>query len=281
MNPDSLDSLTSAYGQLITTRLHVMTWNLWGRFGPWETRGPAIATTLSRVDPDIACLQEVWSDDESGRNQAAELATTLGFDHVYATRSDGPIHSGNAILSRWPILRSEWRPLPTEDEPDERRTVVFAEVDGPRGPLQIFCTHLNWRFDHSHVRQGQVRAICDFVAGITPRSYPPILCGDLNAAPDSDEIRMLTGRAAVPSPKLVFHDAWEMAGDGGPGLTWSNDNPYAALDLEPARRIDYVLTGWPKQGGAGHVLRTRVEGVWAVDGIDPSDHYAVLAELRY
>ena len=81
----------------------------------------------------------------------------------------------------------------------------------------------------------------------------------MNAAPDSDEMRMLTGRTAVAAPKLVFHDAWEVAGDGA-GMTWSNDNPYAALDLEPSRRIDYVFAGWPKEGGRGHVVSARVVG---------------------
>jgi endonuclease/exonuclease/phosphatase family metal-dependent hydrolase len=159
--------------------------------------------------------------------------------------------------------------------------VLRADVDGPRGPLQVFSTHLNWRFDHSAVRQQQVRAIAEVVAGARPRTYPPVLCGDFNAVPDSDEIRMLTGRAAGPVEGLVFHDAWEAAGDGGPGHTWSNANPYAVLDLEPDRRIDYVLVGWPKAGGAGHVTSCEVVGTSPVDGVVPSDHYGVLAELRY
>ena len=106
------------------------------------------------------------------------------------------------------------------------------------------------------------------------------MCGDLNADPIADEIRMLTGRAAVPVPRLVFFDAWEVAGDG-PGYTWSNANPFAARDLEPERRIDYVLVGWPKERGAGHVVAATVEGVDPVGGVHPSDHYAVMAELRY
>jgi hypothetical protein len=101
----------------------------------------------------------------------------------------------------------------------------------------------------------------------------------MNAAPDSDEIRMLTGRAAVPEPRLVFHDAWEVAGDG-PGFTWSNDNPFAVLDLEPSRRIDYVLAGWPKQGGRGQVVACEVVGTRPTRGTFPSDHYGVLATLR-
>jgi endonuclease/exonuclease/phosphatase family metal-dependent hydrolase len=145
----------------------------------------------------------------------------------------------------------------------------------------VFCTHLNWRFDHSHIRQQQVRDICAFVADSPARTYPPVLCGDLNAVPTSDEVRMLTGEAAVPNPPLVFHDAWNVAGDGGPGLTWSNENPHAARDLEPDRRLDYVLPGWPKEGGRGHVVACEVVAIDPIDGMVPSDHYGVLATLRY
>ena len=157
-------------------------------------------------------------------------------------------------------------------------------VDGPRGRLRIYDTHLNWRFDQSDVRQEQVRFVAGFIAEGRKRDdeprYPPILAGDLNAAPDSDEIRMLTGRTAVAAPRLVFHDAWEVAGDGSPGCTWTNANEWAREDLEPDRRIDYVLVGWPGWGGAGHVVDCRLVG-HPVDGLSPSDHLGVVAELRY
>jgi endonuclease/exonuclease/phosphatase family metal-dependent hydrolase len=269
------------YGPLVETTLRVLTWNLWWRFGPWERRRPAIAATLAELQPDVAALQEVWGEP-GGTNLAAELAGELGYHHAYASRLslDG-VDFGNAVLSRWPITSSAATPLPAPPEADEQRLVLRVDVDGPRGPFQVFSTHLNWRFDHSAVRQQQVRAIAGVVAAARPRTYPPVLCGDCNAVPDSDEIRMLTGRSAVPVEGLVFHDAWEAAGGGGPGSTWSNANPYAALDLEPDRRIDYVLVGWPKAGGAGHVTSCRVVGTEPVDGVVPSDHYGVLAELRY
>jgi endonuclease/exonuclease/phosphatase family metal-dependent hydrolase len=275
------------YGTLIDTRLRVLTWNLWHRFGPWEARRPAIAATLARLDADVVCLQEVWADEETGF--ADELAAGLGFHQVYGARleHDG-VRFGNAILSRWPITDSEVIALPATEGTQELRTCVRADIDGPRGALQVFSTHLNWRFDQSDVRQDQVRAICSFIDESRPeggRDHPPILCGDFNADPDSDEIRMLNGRAATPVPKLVFHDAWEVAGraseSSATGATWSNDNPYAKLDLEPDRRIDYVFVGWPKAGGAGHVTRCTVEGLEPVDGVVPSDHLAVLAEVRY
>jgi endonuclease/exonuclease/phosphatase family metal-dependent hydrolase len=266
------------YGVLTGGRLRVLTWNVWWRFGPWEERQPAIAATIQRLDPDIVCLQETWPEAVDA------LASRLGFHQVCASRIDfDGVPFGNAVLARWPLAGHEILPLPAPAELGEHRTCVRADVDHPDhpdGPLQVFCTHLNWRFDQSHVRQEQVRAICRFVAASPERHYPAILCGDFNAEPDSDEVRMLTGKAAVPEPKVFFHDAWVVAGGGGAGHTWSNANPFANLDLEYDRRIDYVFTGWPKSGGLGQVLDCSIAGDEPVDGVWPSDHFGVLATIR-
>jgi hypothetical protein len=98
----------------------------------------------------------------------------------------------------------------------------------------------------------------------------------------SDEIRMLTGLAAVPIPGVIFRDAWATAGEDGTGATVGPRNPYGAAALEPDARIDYVLVGWPKFGGAGQVLHAVVAGDLAgADGRFGSDHFAVTADLRY
>ena len=278
-----LDRPTSAKPtnvKLIESRLRVVTWNVWWRYGPWERRRPAIEATLSALDADVIALQEVWED--SGGNLAAELGQALGRGHVHrsAEKRNG-IGIGNAILSRWPIARTDWRPLPGAQESGEGRCVLFAELDGPNGPIQVFATHLNWRFDHSHVRQKQVSEVVRFVASKRPRRYPPIVCGDFNAEPASEEIRMMTGLTTCPVEGLVFRDAWRDGGDGSDGFTWDNRNAFAAAELEPDRRIDYIFVGWPKDRGAGHVVGCRLAGNEPVDGVWPSDHFAVVAELRY
>ena len=275
------------YGPLVDTRLRVATWNVWGRYGPWEERQPIIEANLRAIDADIICLQEAWEDDS--RSQPAQLADALGMSHVYerAFMMNGG-WSGNAVLSRWPILRHEVDELPMEGggavdtDEGERRLIMFTEIEGPRGPFQVFCTHLSWRADWSGVRQAQVGKVCEVIRAHTPRQFPAILCGDLNAEPMSDEIRMLTGLAAVPVPGVIFRDAWAVAGVGGSGATVGPRNPYCAAALEPDARIDYVLVGWPKLGGAGQVLEAAVAGDLAGDdGLFGSDHLAVVAELRY
>jgi endonuclease/exonuclease/phosphatase family metal-dependent hydrolase len=264
----------------IDTRLRVLTWNIWWRFGPWERRRPAIAATLADLDADVIALQEVWSDETT--DLARELAGELGYHHVFAASMDLKGYGfGNALLSRWPIARRDSTMLFGQRETGEGRCVVFAEVDGPRGPIPVFSTHLNWRFEQSHIRQRQVGDLARFVDRRRPWRYPPILCGDFNAEPTSDEIRMLTGLTSCAVEGLCFHDAWAFAGDGGPGLTWDNANPYAVIEFEPDRRIDYILVGRPEARGAGHIVACRVVGNAPVDGVWPSDHHAVLAELRY
>lgn len=266
--------------KFIDTRLRVLTWNLWWRFGPWEQRQPAIAQSIIEIDPDIIALQEVWGDETT--NLAAELAKRLGYNHVFASTMElKGFGFGNALLSRWPITKERSRMLFGLEETNEGRAALFAEIDGPRGPIPIFSTHLNWKFHQSNIRQRQVSDLAGFVDEMGPWTFPPIVCGDFNSEPASDEIRMLTGLTNCPVDGLVFHDAWAVAGGAGRGLTWDNSNPYAIVEYEPDRRIDYIFVGWPGSGGAGHIVSCRVAGNKPVDGVWPSDHHAVVAELRY
>ncbi len=272
------------YGPLVEGRLRVATWNVWGRYGPWAERQPVILDVLRTIDADVVCLQEAWETDSD--SQPGSIARALGLEWRYAPAfTMNGAWSGNAILSRWPISRHAIVELPmdgggaNDTDPGERRLLLFAELAAPRGPIQVFTTHLSWRADWSGVRQAQVAVIAGAVAAYKPRSFPAILCGDFNAEPASDEMRMLTGQAAVPVPGVVFKDAWAARGHG-PGWTISDANPYAAASLDDNTRIDYVLVGWPKAGGAGQVLSARVAGQDAPDGLAGSDHYAVVVELR-
>lgn len=264
----------------IETRVRVLTWNIWWRFGPWQRRQQAVAATLKIIDADIIALQEVWSDETT--NYAAELAAQLGYHHVFASCMQlNGFGFGNAVLSRWPIEAWETTSLPGQKETGESRLALYAKVNGPHGVLPVFNTHLNWRFEQSQIRQRQVADLAHFIARLRPWPFPPILCGDFNAEPDSEEMRMLTGLTTCPVDDLVFHDAWRIAGNGRTGMTWDKANPYVDVTFEPGRRIDYVLVGLPKAHGVGHIVDCRITGDTPIDGVWPSDHHAVLAELRY
>ena len=95
------------------------------------------------------------------------------------------------------------------------------------------------------------------------------------------EVRLLEGFLTEPAvPDLLLVDAWRYAAPDDRGITWSRGNPHAAVTGEPDARIDYVLVGTPRAGGAALVESARVVGDRPRDGIWPSDHAAVVADLQ-
>ena len=267
------------YGPVVETTLRVVTWNVWGRYGNWEQRQSALDAELARVEPDIVCLVEAWSTPSS--NQPEHIAAQLGFEHARFTGewSVDDWKSGLGVASRWPIVREETRALTGDG--DAFGSASFFAVDAPRGLIQLFVAALDYPLDASARRQAQVRQLAAFVAEVTSGRYVTVVCGDFNAGPDADEMRMLTGRSETAAPHLVFYDAWEVAGDGTAGITWSNKNPLAAVGQYPDRRFDYVLSAWPRLGAAGHPVHAELLGVRSRDDVQISDHYGVLADLRY
>lgn len=267
----------------------MLTWNLWWRFGPWQQRRDAIAAVLGEAQPDLCGLQEVWASPSD--HLAAMLADQLGMHWAWAPSpaperwqqriGDPTMQIGNAILSRWPITEQASQRLPAGVPPDDGRTVLYARVQTPTGPVPFFTTQLTSTIGQSAVRRRQVASLCRFVAAHPNPGFPPVLTGDLNAEPDADEIRLLGGHKTAPVvPGLVLVDAWRYADSRAPGWTWDRRNPYVAGTGEPSARIDYVLVGLPAASGAGQVQSVRLIGDRPVDGVWPSDHAGVLAELQ-
>lgn len=269
------------YGDLVDSTLRVVTWNVWGRHGQdWEQRQSGIEEALAQAVPDLVCLVEGWAKDEVA--QAERIARRLGFEyHLFMSSWEvGDWLSGSGIVSRWPLRDASFRPLTAEDG-SGFGNVVHAVVDGERGPIQLFVAMLDYPLGGSATRQGQVKDLARFIHEKCSNRHPIVVCGDFNAGPDSEEIRMLTGRSATAAPGLVFYDAWEVAGDGTQGHTWSNRNPLAAIGLYPDRRFDYVFSAWPRRGGVGHPIRCELLGVRPPTELQLSDHYGVVADLRY
>ncbi len=259
--------------------LRLATWNLWWRHGDLDARAPAILTTLRTVDPDVIGLQEACSRDP---DQMEWLHTELD-RHVVAAPGDGEDRYTivNAIASRWPILDSDWRFLDVGEMP-KHRTVLWARIDTPHGPWDVFTTHLSHGFDQSALRARQLDEIAAWVGEIRSASagtaLPPVLVGDLNAVPDSDEIRRMTGRSAPAVEGLVFTDAWEHAGDGD-GVTYSDANPYVNDSAWPERRLDYVMVSWPRQRPNGNPVFVERFGLDPIDDTTASDHWGIAADL--
>jgi endonuclease/exonuclease/phosphatase family metal-dependent hydrolase len=265
--------------------LSVLTLNLWNDAGSWAERALRIREWIDVLAPDLIGFQEALRAD--GRDQVAELLEGRGYQHAYAPATrfwrEGSAFShgefGNAVASRFPILESEAIALPDAGD-GERRSALAVTVEAPLGRISFTCTHLNWKFRHGEVRERQVQAVCELVLRRRLRAgFPSILVGDFNAEPESAEIRYVSGLQSLGGRSVAFLDAWRTVGQGA-GITWSNRNPHARANLEPDRRIDYVFAGFPQRSGVGQLLDCRVVCNDEKNGIWPSDHFGVYAELR-
>jgi endonuclease/exonuclease/phosphatase family metal-dependent hydrolase len=271
--------------------LRVLTLNCWNVAEPLDDRLALIRREVARLAPDVIGLQEVIVRRD-GFDEAAILLDGLDYHRVFGAsfrwtdageyvgrEADGD-GFGNVVAARWPIADADVETLPGL-EGDDRRSALAAIVDTPAGRLPFVTTHLEWRFDAGHVRERQVVALAALVdrwkAGGT---LPPVVCGDLNAEPDSTEIRFLKGLASLDGRSTYLQDAWAVAGDGTPGWTWDNRNRFAALMHEPNRRIDYVLVGLPDRDGRGRIASARVVLDVPRGDVFPSDHFGVLVDVH-
>jgi endonuclease/exonuclease/phosphatase family metal-dependent hydrolase len=275
--------------------LRVATLNVWNRSGPWTDRLGLIREGIARLDADVIGLQEVMRLVRPGtlepispeHDQAAEIASGFDYEIAYAGASDygNGLIMGNAVLSRFPIYETRTFRLPDQGT-GERRALLYALTGAPWGRLPLFVTHLNWRFDHGFVRLRQVAFIAERIAEMAPIQagfLPPVLMGDFNAEPSSDEIRYLSGLHVLEGKSVHFADAWVYGADGSAGATYDPKNDYARKNREPPRRIDYIFARGPDAELRGEPLHARLafhEPSTTANGtLWPSDHFGVYAEI--
>ena len=275
--------------------LRVVTLNFWGTEPPLERRLALAVRQLRGLDPDVVCLQEVRPlDGLDGETTADVMARELGLTAHYATsvRWDAGVHGlhgkpgqeGLAILARG-IGEVRALPLP-EPRPADARLLLSARVDTAGGPIWIHTTHLHYRLDDGVAREHQVLAVDAAIraCGRGNDDSPQILCGDMNATPDSDEMRFLRGLTTLAGRRTHFQDAWlRHHAESEDGITWSSENeltrPLRSLDID--RRIDFVYATSRKKDGRATVhacevvLRERDD-----TGICASDHYGVAADIQ-
>ena len=258
-----------------------VTFNIWNRQGPWAQRLPMIQKGLAALEPDFVALQEVLGFTGLP-SQAHEIAAGLGWNvhHVPAWNIGGGLTFGNAIISPHALLDTQSLSLPSPPDVDTR-TVAFARVDLPHGPVPVFATHMTFQSHLGHARCEQVRALTDHVAALAPiDGPPPVLLGDFNAEPDSDEMRFLRGLTTLGGKSVYFADCWLATGRTDPGFTYDRRNPYALRSREPSKRIDYIYVRGPGKHLCGEPLRAELALNEPAGDVWPSDHFAVVADIH-
>ncbi len=180
--------------------LRVMTYNIHQGFDLSGRPGlEGVAEAIEAEQAQIVGLQEVprgWVVNGSV-DALSWLAQRLGMHAAWGPAAD-PFW-GNAILSRYPIVRVENAPMPDNADIlfDRAYLVVTIEVGGKQ--LQVVATHLHHVQRERQHRLPQVRALIEGVDW----SRPTILLGDLNAQPQHEELRLLLRAGLATSERPI------------------------------------------------------------------------------
>ena len=146
-----------------------------------------IRSAIRYTHADLVFLQEVIGHHEHGSRQIADWPSSAQFEFLaheswphYAYGKNAVYsygHHGNAILSKYPILK--WENVDVSTNRLESRGLLHGLVDYPqcRKPVHVICVHLGLM---EVERQTQVLALCDRIRAMVPDGDPVIIGGDFN-----------------------------------------------------------------------------------------------------
>jgi nocturnin len=251
-----------------TDTLRVMQWNTLSdqlatsrqavnkRFLHWDYRKHLHLNEITRISPDILCLQEV-DHFSSFFHPSLKL---LGYDGVYLQKKSW--HNDGCCI----FYQSEFEKL------DEHcillpgnQVAIGLLLKWKDIKFHVFSTHLIFGHQHEAVRCDQVRIMLEFIGGLS--DLPVILCGDFNCQPES------TPYECLANSKLGLRSAYKVGQE--PEFT----SLKRKNQLE-GRTDDYI---WYRGFKVRELLeipqKTILEPFGVPSAYYPSDHFSLAADL--
>lgn len=245
-----------------------MSANLWNLNEPLEARMRTFSDMVAELRPDVIAMQEVRPTPGSMARLQLDLVPALADYQVhYAVATawaDGA--EGLAIATRQSAAETRAYPLP-DGEPDfePTRAVQYARVPWQGGFLGVLNTHLAYHHTSEPLRLKQVAFVGELVADLAALRPDDalVVCGDLNATPDSAPVKLLESLGGLQNP-------WRAL--AAERFSYAESNPFVDDDPDQDSWLDYILTR-----GVGRT-RPRLVDDWP--GGPASDHHFVLLELE-
>ena len=233
-----------------TRQLTMLSYNV-GVFSKYlDNSIPQVAGLIRKADASLVALNELDSCNRRHATfQLQELADELGgwsCQFASAFPFAGGAY-GNGVVSRDKVIARHKVHLPQSDG-SEPRSVAVVETD-----RCVFASvHLDYEGEYS--QRAQVEALNDwFKLNYSGSGKPVFLCGDFNAVPDSDTIRLM-------------RESWTQL--SGTDFTYSTETP--------GECIDFIFAY--KDATPVEVVSTEVltDGTAAL-----SDHYPVKVVVKF
>ncbi|KUM51803.1 hypothetical protein AR688_07375 [Rheinheimera sp. EpRS3] len=243
-----------------TETLRVMTYNVHSCIGlDGKVDIERVARVIAQANPDVVALQEldVGRDRSLGLDQAQLIARYLEMEfHFHPAMHMEEERYGDAILTHLPLRLIKAGPLPgLADKPKlEPRGAIWAAVEFNGQEVQIINTHLGLQ---PRERLAQIDCLLgkDWLGHPDCRG-PVVLCGDLNAQPNSQVCRRIAAQLQDSQTVLAQHR---------PAGTFPSR--FAAL------RIDHIFVSQNVAVTAIAISGSQLAKV-------ASDHLPLLAQLR-
>jgi mRNA deadenylase 3'-5' endonuclease subunit Ccr4 len=227
-------------------------------------RRPALLQRLAHLQADVFCLQEVEPD----LFKAAEAhLKPCGYEGWYAQKT-GKTDGCATFVRRRSVAVRAVHTLHYADggtQSDSGHVALILTLTDERWPLGVANTHLKWdrpsRPRASQWAYRQARQLLMEISRIDPQCPAWIICGDLNALPDSDVLRALC--------QAGFRDAYA-------------DQPFAATcnANRQAKRIDFLLH--TDALASQPVPLPIIDGQTPLPSVqEPSDHLPILASFDW
>ncbi len=236
----------------------------------WQARKDILVDTIRAQRPAVFGTQELFAEQGDyivrhlpeyawfgvGRRGDAEGAGDEHMGVFYLRDELKVIESGDFWLSDTPDVAGSitWGNL----YPRMVTWALFERIaDGRR--FYFFNTHLPYRDQDEPIRERGAALLLQRLSAL-PADVPVVVTGDFNTGPDSGVHARLTG-------DLV--DAWERSRQRS-----GQEATFHAFSGKADRRIDWILVRGFDVGPVATVADQR-------NGRYPSDHFPVVAELRW
>lgn len=193
--------------------IDLLSYNVWavpyGISPNIDARLQAIATEIVRRGPDLVALQELWRPEDA--EAVGARLTEAGYQHHHfgpgAGGPDDDKGSGLFIASRWPISEVSFEAFTAGHTPHipwhvdwmANKGVAAVRVQSPVGPVVVADTHLQATYltgNYNFVQMAQALSLSRRLHELG-REAPLFLVGDLNAAPRSLPVDLITAQLGL------------------------------------------------------------------------------------
>lgn len=265
--------------------MKIATWNI----NSIKARMHALTAWLKTADPDIVCLQEIKTENDSFPYAEVEA---LGYNvAVHGQKS----YHGVAILSKMP-MEDITTGLPDGDDDKESR-YIEAVVTGKRGPVRVASIYLpngnpigeapdfSDKYNYKLRWMERLRARA---AMLLEYEEPLILAGDFNVIPEPKDVHDPIGWEGDAAFRPETHARWrallniglteafeQMDGREGQYTFW--DYQRGAWQNNNGIRIDHLLLS---AQAADRITDFQIDK-FVREGEKPSDHVPVIGTFNF